>query len=235
MLTNPARIFPATERDTSKTEWFCSYLTFNFGRYFREGKEAFGDLYLLNDDELAGGRSLSMLIEQYSWVVLLPLAGAIKYKDSTGEEGLLEAGQVQFQLMKANSSFELINPFVDESVNCLQLWFRAVPVENIPQALTSTYSINQSNGKLATISPVALQDNELPFQLSIGKFAGGAQTIYRTTHQSAFAFVLEGTFETAGRLLQARDGLALTNVDEIAMEALGNDAVILLVDLPVVS
>lgn len=44
--------------------------------------------------------------------------------------------------------------------------------------------------------------------------------------------MLEGAFEVQGTLLHARDGLALWETDEVEMEALSNDAIILLVELP---
>lgn len=45
-----------------------------------------------------------------------------------------------------------------------------------------------------------------------------------------FVFVLQGAFETEGRLLHERDGLALWDVDKIEMEALSNDALVCLVE-----
>ncbi len=48
--------------------------------------------------------------------------------------------------------------------------------------------------------------------------------------QLFFAFVLAGAFETEGRLLHERDGLAIWDTDKIEMEALSNDAMILLIE-----
>lgn len=46
-----------------------------------------------------------------------------------------------------------------------------------------------------------------------------------------FALVLAGAFEVAGRLLHAHDGLALWDTAAVALEALGNDAVLLVLEL----
>ena len=45
-------------------------------------------------------------------------------------------------------------------------------------------------------------------------------------------FVIEGAFEVQGTLLHARDGLALWGTDKLEKEALSNDAIILLIELP---
>lgn len=47
-----------------------------------------------------------------------------------------------------------------------------------------------------------------------------------------FIFVIEGAFEVQGRLLHARDGLALWDIEAAEMEVLSNDAVIMVIESP---
>jgi len=42
---------------------------------------------------------------------------------------------------------------------------------------------------------------------------------------------LEGAFEVEGRLLHARDGLALWETEKVELEALSNDAIILVMEI----
>ena len=74
----------------------------------------------------------------------------------------------------------------------------------------------------------------MPFTVSIGKFSGRGETIYKLPNRNSglFAFVIEGAFEVEGRLLHARDGLTLWETEEAEMEALSNDAIVLLIELP---
>lgn len=44
--------------------------------------------------------------------------------------------------------------------------------------------------------------------------------------------MIEGVFEVQGTLLHARDGLAIWEAEEVEMEALSNDAIIFLIELP---
>src|SRR5438093_8033706 len=89
------KIFLADERGISQAGWFHSRNVFNFGSYYNENKKQFGPLYVLNDEELAGSASISMLIEEDSFVILLPVAGAIAIKDSNGKADLIAAGQAR--------------------------------------------------------------------------------------------------------------------------------------------
>ncbi len=66
------------------------------------------------------------------------------------------------------------------------------------------------------------------------KFAGRKEAVYKISRQknSVFAFVIQGAFEVQGRLLHARDGLGLwDDTNLIELEALSNDAIVLLVEL----
>ena len=67
MIHQPkAKMFLAEQRGLNETNWFRSQHTFNFGKYFSEHKRPFGDLYVVNDEALDAGRSISMCIEEYS-------------------------------------------------------------------------------------------------------------------------------------------------------------------------
>ena len=120
-----AKMFLADERGLNETDWFRSQHTFNFGKYFNEHKQPFGDLYVVNDEVLDAGRSLSMSIEEYSYVILLPVMGAIAFKDSSGNENLIAAGQIEIVTVEKGETMEITNPFDEGLVNFLQIWIRA--------------------------------------------------------------------------------------------------------------
>lgn len=236
MVKSKAKIFLARERGLNETTWFRSQTTFNFGSYQQDHKRPFGNLYILNDDILDGGRSLGMTAEEFSYVILLPVMGAISFFDSRGNEGLLAAGQVQFLVLDKKESLRITNPFEEELVNFIQLWIRGTKQPEDCAAVLSTFDINKFQNSLMKISPQRIGEELAPYSLSIGKFSGRGETVYHPGNPSAgnFVFVLEGAFEVDGRLLHARDGLALYETEEIEMEALSRDAVVLLIELPVI-
>jgi redox-sensitive bicupin YhaK (pirin superfamily) len=96
-----------------------------------------------------------------------------------------------------------------------------------------TYDVNKYLDSLIKIFPEKSGLSSLPFTVSIGKFSGRAETTYKLTSENSglFVFVIEGAFELEGRLLHARDGLALWEIKEVELEALSNDAIILLIEL----
>jgi len=227
------KIFLADQRGLNETASFRSMNTFNFGKYFNEHKQAFGDMYVLNDDTLAGGYAVKMLIEEDSFIILVPVAGAIEYKDNHGNKNIIAAGQVQAVWLYRGCVMEINNPFSDQPVNFLQLWFRAnKPIQPRFLQLITYNDVNENLNSLVKALPIDLDTNTLPFELAIGKFSGRGETVYHPASQNnrIFVFVIEGAFEVEGRLLHAGDGLALWEAKEAEMEALSNDAIILVIE-----
>jgi redox-sensitive bicupin YhaK (pirin superfamily) len=227
------KIFLADQRGINKTEKFQRRHTFNFGEYFNAHKQAFGDIYVLNDDTLAGGGSVKMLVKEYSYIILIPVTGAIAYKDTMGKNNLVAAGQVQVITADKDVTIEISNPFREELVNFLQIWIRAHKIKEQNSLHLSTYDdVNENLNSLVNAIPENDGCIQLPFTIAVGKFSGRGETVYLSKNKNAglFVFVIEGAFEVEGRLLHDRDGLALWETAAAEMEALSNDAIILLIE-----
>lgn len=249
---SPAKIFLSDQRGLDETSRFRSYHTFNFGNYYNEHRHAVGDLYVLNDDSLAGGESLKMHVSEDSYIFLLPIVGAVSLFDSLGNQIVVNAGEVQVMHGGAGYNFELKNPFEKELINFLQIWVKAPkPASFILQPKTNL-AIDANKNSFTLVSPRAgtttkgtalrrarAQNRGTTKQsyphIAIGKFSGRKDLVYQKKKydHSLFVFIIEGAFETEGRLLHARDGLSLTGREsEIELEALSNDAIALIVELP---
>lgn len=226
---NKGKIFLAEERGHQETDWFRSFNTFNFGKYQREHKLPFGPLYVLNDDTLAGGKNLSMTVEADSVIVLIPVVGTIAYTDSAGHASYISAGECQLYTTPEGATIQISNPYQDELVNFLQIWFYAEGSErdNAPQ-VTLFDIVNNAN----QLVPIPVDQPQYKF--AIGKYDGREESVYKLSHpqNGLFAFVIQGAFEVQYRLLHPRDGLALWEASEVELEALSNDAIILVMEIP---
>ena len=223
-----AKIFLADERGLNQTDWFQSQNTFNFGKYFSEHKRPFGNLYVLNDDMLAGGRAMSLIAEEPTCAIVLPIAGAANCKKNDNEYELVAAGQIYITNLKEGDKIEVRNPFQSDPINFLQIWIRAELINDAAKKSLHTYA--DVNANINELVAACSYDNL--FSLYLGKFSGRGETVFNPSKKSAgcFLFVIEGAFEVNGRLLHARDGLGLWDANEVEMEALSNDAIILLIE-----
>lgn len=226
-----SKIFLSEERGHHELDWFRSYHTFNFGQYRHEHKTPVGPLYLLNDDTLAGKKSISITAEEDSDILLLPVVGAITWQTSTGHMGEVEAGQCIQLLLPATATITISNPYDDELVNFLQWWFRSSAAINIvPQLFTFDIQLHKN----ALIELPAPGDHTPAARHFIGCFDGRAEIEHHLSDPSnmLFVFVIQGAFEVQYRLLHPKDGLALWELEKAELEALSNEAIILLSEIP---
>jgi quercetin 2,3-dioxygenase len=221
-------MFLTDERGLSQNGWYRSYITFNFKKYQHAHKAPFSNLYVLNDDTIAAGKNISQKIEEDTDIILIPIVGSISYKDSMGNKGIIEPGEVLILDMPANTRIKITNPYENELVNFLQLWVKTPGKTNYAHPQMSRFSLTLNKNQLAEIFKQA------GATAYMGQFDGRAETSYQLINASnnLFAFVIDGAFEMGGRLLHPRDGLVLWDIEEAEMEALSNNAIILIIEIP---
>lgn len=237
MLDNSkGKMFLASERGHTETGWFRSYNTFNFGNYGQESKKPFGDLYVLNDDTLSGKKNFKLLVEEDSAIILVPTVGAIAYKDTLSNQTLIKAGEAQYFTTPGGTTIDISNPFETDLVNFLQLWIKKPVGATHPDLQVSSFDIDANKNKLIDL----FQSNQSPHitrllhpRLFIGKFSARKEIVYTLSDpdKSLFVFIIEGVYEVQYRLLENRDALALWDIDKVEIEALSNDAIILLIEI----
>ncbi|WP_109741499.1 pirin family protein [Arcicella aurantiaca] len=224
-LETQAQIYLADQRGISQVGFFRSFHTFNFGNYFHDSREPFGNLQVFNDDTLKAGNSLKLKLDKNSEVIIMPIVGGLEFRNPL-EEGFLEAGQIQVFSALAETEYEIINPYETEDINFLQIWLNNASVDFSPKIEVNTFDFEDKNQLL----PIFSKDNRKGF---IGKYDGREkeEIALENSENNVFIFVLNGAFEVQDRLLHARDGLALSNFEMIDFEALSNDAIILILKL----
>lgn len=226
---NNAKIFLARQRDTTITGWMrsCALLKDN-----GKNKTAFGSLYNLQDDVLSARRTLSFVADKDVLLVILPLAGSVIYSDDCGNSAIIEAGKMQYFAVKKNTGVKIFNPYDEEYVNFLRLLLEPGCLNSIIS--TACFSFERENNKNKLLQLFTGNQETMPVKFFIGKFDGRKEALYKNSKpgNAIFVFVIEGAFEVQYRLLETRDALAIWDADSIDMEALSNNAVLLLIEMP---
>jgi len=222
------------DRGTKDIGWLISKFSFSFSSYYHPLKNGFGLLITFNDDIVKPGGGFGLHPHVNMEIISVMLQGKMNHKDTMGFSEVVEKDWVQ--IMSAGSGLKHEEHNVgDEDVNFLQIWIRAGKTK-IPGArqLVTYNDVNENLNSLVKVIPVNGHNAQLPFIVSIGKFSGRGETVYlpKNKKNALFVFVIEGAFEVEGRLLHARDGLGLWETGVVEMEALSNDAILLVAEHP---
>jgi hypothetical protein len=226
-----AVIYLANKRERSETDWFRSYYTFNFGEFTREGSTPFGSLFAFNEHTLKEGKTLSFAFTEKVKVLLLPIEGELNYK-SGNVESVVDVGQVAGITSSPGVPLELSNRYTSRLINFLQICIRAD--DKVQTNLNHTYSfdLDSSNGEFI---PLRVSSFTSPDELFyIGKFRGREEVVFRTRRDDMGIFVYEitGTCEVHERLLLPGDALSIKGIDVVELEALTQEAIVLVAEIP---
>ncbi|RZK32231.1 MAG: hypothetical protein EOO57_15245, partial [Hymenobacter sp.] len=184
----PGKIYLADQRGLVESSLFRRQSTFNFGAFQSEHKAPFGRLYGLNEETLAGGHTVEFEVAQDSYIVLLPITGAVEFSTSGGASGTAEVEQIINLAVPAGTTLRLRNPFAGELVSMLHLWLQAPPLPAPAVALATVFGqllAEQENELLELLSFAAVPGQmaaftrALPFALSLGRFMGRQETVYK--------------------------------------------------------
>ena len=228
----PGKIFLADQRGLMETSRFRRYSTFNFGDYAHEHKAAFGRLYAVNEETLGGNQHLEFSADRDSHLLLIPVTGELLVSLPTQEDAIVEVETMHLLTVPAGSTIGLRNPYATELVTFLHLWVQPdAPVTAI-SSQQYVFGLSNSGGQLAEAAAPQQVSTPVPFSVYLGRFAGRQETVYHLPQESSFfAYVLAGAFEVEGRLLHEKDSLALWETEEVELEALSNNALLLVLEL----
>lgn len=224
-MNHQAQIYLADQRGCSQTDIFRSFHIFNFGNYVAEHREAFGNLQAFNDDTLSTEHSLKIQLLENTDVIIIPIIGGLEYHDSL-QNGFLEAGNGILFSGSGGNEYEIINPYSDTYINFVQIWLKSYSSNFKPNLEEFSFDLNERN----RLHPIFSVNNQDGF---IGKYGGRKKEEFtiKNPANGVFVFVIDGVFEVQDRLLHARDGLAIWDIEMVDFEALSNEAVILIIAL----
>lgn len=229
------QIFLNAQRGLTENGALRSAHTLNTADYVAEGREPVGRLRQFDDETLRPGQRLDRTAAHRCQVLLVPLTGGLDYFGGEQPPAALQPGEAVAMPLPAGAPYAILNPYATEAINYLHLVLtnpRTNASTNVPAPRVVAFDLTTPNHW----QPFALEPGCTGL---IGRFGGRQEGTYTVQNASEsqpvrlFVFVVQGVFEVANRLLQARDGLALTyaQASELDFEALSNDALLLLLDL----
>jgi redox-sensitive bicupin YhaK (pirin superfamily) len=230
---------PAADRGRVGHDRLDSRHTFSFGHYHDPQWMGFGPLRVINEDRVVPGGGFAPHSHANMEILSVVLSGALAHRDSTGTDGTIRPGEVQWMSAGHGIQHSEYNASQTEPVHFLQIWIQPDRVNAKPAYAQSFFDPEARRGRWRVLASPDGAEGSLAIRQQAWLRAvrlGAGETVEWTLDPARryWLHVATGGAEAAGRALGAGDALGF--VDEngaLAVSGRGETpADILLFDLP---
>ncbi len=214
--------------------WLKAKHHFSFAGYYDQARMGWGSLRVWNDDEIASQTGFPTHPHADMEIITYVREGAISHRDSMGNSGRTEAGDVQ--VMSAGSGIRHSEYNLDDqAARIFQIWIEPTARGGAPSWGAKPFPKADRSGKFVTLASGFANDNDaLPIRaearvLGATVKAGERITLALDPARHAYLVPATGAIEVGGVRIDARDGAAITDVDTIEIVGI-EDAEVVLVD-----
>ena len=228
----------ANTRGLANHGWLNSHHTFSFANYYNPERMHFGVLRVLNDDTVQAGMGFGTHPHDNMEIISIPLEGDLEHKDSMGNTAVIRNGDIQVMSAGTGITHSEYNKNKDKLVKFLQIWVFPNKKNVQPRYDQITLTAADRHNKLQQIlSPSADDEGVWIHQnawFHLGRFDRDFKTNYalKDKNNGVYAFVIRGNIRINGQDLNERDGFGIWNTDSISLQAISQDAEVLLMEVP---
>ena len=214
--------------------WLNAHHHFSFAEYHDPARMAWGALRVWNDDEIAPNTGFPPHPHANMEIVTYVRKGAITHKDSLGNEGRTEAGDVQ--VMSAGSGIRHAEYNLEpETTTLFQIWIQPTAKGGQPGWGAKPFPKGDRSGRFITLASGFADDTDaLPIRTDARVMGAtlkrGESTDYDApAGRHLYLVPASGAVEINGVRVNARDGAAITGESGLRIKAL-EDSELVLVD-----
>jgi redox-sensitive bicupin YhaK (pirin superfamily) len=214
--------------------WLKARHHFSFANYYEPKRMGWGSLRVWNDDEIAANSGFPPHPHADMEIITYVRQGAITHKDSLGNEGRTEAGDVQ--VMSAGSGIRHAEYNLEpETTRIFQIWIEPNQQGGAPTWGARPFPKDDRAGRFVTLaSGIPGDEDALPIRTDarvVGATIKAGETAEYPLAEGRHGYLVPavGSVEVNGVRLDARDGAAIRDEPTLRIKAL-EDSEIVLVD-----
>ena len=230
-------IHKAEQRGHAKHGWLDTFHSFSFANYHDPEKVHFGVLRVLNDDTKEGGMGFVMHPHDNMEIITIPILGVVSHKDSMGNSGIINTGDVQVMSAGTGIYHSEENANAELDLKLFQIWVFPNKNNVTPRYDQKTFEVKDRINKFQQIvSPMGEADGLNIHQdawFSLANFNKDFETTYqiKKSGNGVYVFVIEGSANINNQKLNNRDAIGISAIQSISIKA-DTDAQILIMDIP---
>ena len=214
--------------------WLKAKHHFSFANYYEPSRMGWGALRVWNDDEIQPRSGFPPHPHADMEIITYVRDGAITHRDSMGNEGRTEAGDVQVMSAGSGVRHSEYN-LEDATTRIFQIWIEPQETGGTPSWGAKPFPKGDRSGRFVTLaSGMAGDDDALPIRADARVLAttlkAGESAEYATSKtRNLYLVPAAGSVEINGVRVNARDGAAISGEEALRIKAL-EDSELVLVD-----
>ncbi len=224
-------------RGSADHGWLKSRHTFSFGEYYNPERMGFGALRVINDDAVDPGMGFGTHPHRDMEIVSIPLEGALQHRDSVGTSSVIKKGEVQIMSAGTGIRHSEFNASTSDHVKFLQIWILPKKMGVEPRyEQKNFFDVDKTNRIVTVVSPDGREgsvsiNQDAFFSLTDIEASKVVRYERKGSATGLYVFVISGTVELNGSVLNPCDGVGLESFDGIDLRA-QKDAEVLLMEVP---
>ncbi|MDX1978346.1 MAG: pirin family protein [Pseudanabaenaceae cyanobacterium bins.68] len=227
----------ASERGHANHGWLDSYHTFSFAGYQDPNHMGFRQLRVINQDRVAGGGGFATHSHRDMEIVSYVLEGALEHKDSMGNGATMVPGDVQRMSAGTGVSHSEYNHSQTDLVHFLQIWIYPDRNGVEPSYEQKMFPPEHKQDQLRLIVARDGVDGAVHINQDVKIYAAILNPGTSVTHQLpaqryGWVQVAKGQVKVNELTLEAGDGLAISDLQDLSFVGGEEAAEFLLFDLP---
>jgi redox-sensitive bicupin YhaK (pirin superfamily) len=226
---------PFAELGGAQHGWLNAHHHFSFASYYDSQRMNWGQLRVWNDDEIAPQSGFPPHPHQDMEIITYVRKGAITHQDNLGNKGRTEAGDVQVMSAGTGIAHSEYN-LESETTKIFQIWIMPTEYGAAPSWGARPFPKGERAGSFVTLaSGIDEGTDALPIRanarLAAATLKAGQSAEYRLEKgRKAYLVAATGRYEVNGVAAEARDGVAVKDVEVLSFTA-SEDSEIVLVDV----
>ncbi|MGD1879939.1 MAG: pirin family protein [Kiloniellaceae bacterium] len=218
-----------------ENDWLSARYHFSFANYHDPRRMGLGPLRVWNDDTIRPGTGFDRHGHRDMEIITYVRKGAITHEDHLGNVGRTEAGDIQVMSAGTGIIHAEFNK-EDEPTQIFQIWIEPAVHGVAPRWETRSFPKAGREGQLVPLASGRKDDDDaLPIHQDAAILGATLKAGQSVTHslapgRKAYLVAATGSLTVNGKAVNARDGVALQDVETVEIAAT-DDAEILLADV----
>ncbi len=227
---------PFNELRGEDRSWLKAKHHFSFADHYDHARTGWGSLRVWNDDEIAPNAGFPPHSHANMEIITYVREGAVTHKDSLGNEGRTEAGDVQVISAGAGIRHAEYN-LEQQPTRIFQIWITPSADGGSPAWGSQPFPKADRSGRLVTLaSGFENDDDALPIRARarvLGATLKVGETVEYPLGERRHGYLVpaSGVVEVNGVRINARDGAAIKDVPVVRITAM-EDSEVVMVDAP---